>query len=97
MSVKVKTDDDMFASLSHERVLVEFTKDGDSPNCPRSWTWGMWLDGYPMDNSCEESSLAHSVKEATDSLGEIIAELTTFRDYLAAYGAFGKELEGMDS
>ena len=91
--VSVKTDGDSYASLEHERVLIEFSKDGDSPNCPRSWTWGLWLDGEPIDGVCNEASLAASVKEATKSITEIIAELAAMRDYLMAYGAFGREPE----
>lgn len=93
MSVKVKTDGDMFASLEHERVLVELSKDGDSPNCPRSWTWELWFDGAAIDGTSEEASLATSVKDAAGSINQIISELTEVRDYLVAYGAFGREPE----
>lgn len=94
--VKVKTDGDYFAFLEHERVLVEFAKDGDSPNCPRSWTWGLWFDGCAIDGTCDESSLAASVEEAMSSISGIIGELSVMRDYLMAYGAFGKEPERED-
>lgn len=93
MKVKVKTDGDDFAMLEHERALIEFTKDGDSPNCPRSWTFGLWFDGKYICGTADEASLAKTVEEATDSISAIINELTTIRDYLIAYGAFGKEPE----
>lgn len=92
-AIKVKTDGDSFASMEHERVLVELTKDGDSPNCPRSWTWGLWFDGSYIDGSIDESSLASSVEDAMGNISKIIRELSAVRDYLMAYGAFGKEPE----
>ena len=92
-NIRVKTDGDNFASLEHERVLVEFSKDGDSPNCPNSWTWGLWFDGCAIDGTCEEASLAASVKEATASIGQIKRELSGVIDYLTAYGAFGREVD----
>lgn len=90
-NVKVKTRDDYFASLEHERVLVEFSKDGDSPNCPLSWTWDMWIDGEHIDGTCEEASLARAVKDAVGSIDETVGELTVVRDYLMAYEVFGAE------
>lgn len=93
MKVKVKTDGDMYASLSHERVLVEFEKDGDSPRCPESWTYSVWFDGDLIDSNVYEASLATNVKEAMSNISGIIKELTTIRDYLIAYGAFAKEPE----
>lgn len=36
-------------------------------------------------------SLARSVKDAVGSLDSIIEDLTSMRDYLNAYGAFGRE------
>lgn len=93
MSVKIKTDGDNFASLEFERVLVEFSKDGDSPSCPNSWTWGMWFDGCAIDGTCEEMSLAASVKDATRSIIGCIQELATMRDFLAAFCVFGEEDE----
>lgn len=91
--MKVKTDGDTFASLEHERVLVEFSKDGDSPNCPRSWTWDMWFDGEHIDGICDEMSLAGSVNCSVESIDGAIGELTEMRDYLRAYSAFGREPE----
>lgn len=91
MNTKVKTDGDNFALIEHGRALIEFEKDGDSPNCPCSWTWCLWCDGEQLDATCDEASLATSVKEAAESLDAIIADLTGMRDYLKAYGAFGKE------
>lgn len=91
--MRVKTDGDSFASLEHERVLVEFSKDGDSPNCPRSWTWDLWFDGEHIDGTSDEMSLASSVKDATGSIAEIVSELSEMLEYLKAYGAFGREPE----
>lgn len=93
MSVYVKTDGDTFASLEHERVLIEFEKDGDSPSCPSSWTWELWFDGERMHGSCDEESLTRSVEDATVAITGAIEELTMMRDYLMAYGAFGREPE----
>lgn len=90
MSIRVKTNGDDFASLEFERVLVEFSKDGDSPNCPNSWTWQRWFDGCAIDGTCDEASLATSVRDATASIIEEIKELATIRDFLVAYGAFGE-------
>ena len=94
MAVKVKADGDgYFASLENERVLLEMTKDGDSPNCPRSWTWDMWFDGEHIDGTSDEASLNMTVKDVITSLDEIIAEFAGMRDYLCAYEVFGKEPE----
>lgn len=93
MAVRVKTNGDDFASLEHERVLLELSKDGDSPNCPRSWTWNMWFDGEHIDGTCEESSLHMTVKNVLKSLDGIIADFEGMRDYLRAYEVFGKEPE----
>ncbi|MBQ3339785.1 MAG: hypothetical protein IJG82_09400 [Atopobiaceae bacterium] len=90
MSVRVRTNGDNFASMDFKRVLVEFSKDGDSPNCPNSWTWGMWLDGNMIDATCDEKSLAASVRDATVNIIEYIIELSTMRDYLIAYGVFSE-------
>ena len=86
--VKVKTDGDGFASIEYGMALVEFQKDGDSPNCPRSWTWGLWYDGNLLDATCDETSLSKSVRDATIAIGEVIRELGEVRDYIAAYGVF---------
>ncbi len=94
MAVKVKAGGDgYFASLENERVLLELTKDGDSPNCPLSWTWDMWFDGEHIDGTCEEASLHMTVKDVVTSLDKTIAELAGMRDYLCAYEVFGKEPE----
>lgn len=94
MAVKVKAGGDgYFASLENERVLLEMTKDGDSPNCPRSWTWDMWFDGEHIDGMCEEASLHMTVKDVITSLDKTIAELAGMRDYLCAYEVFGTEPE----
>ena len=91
--VIVETDGDMFASLEHERALVEFRKDGDSPNCPRSWTYGLWFDGNYITGNGEEMSLCMNVDEAVEELDSIISELSCLKEYLDAYGAFGREPE----
>lgn len=94
MAVRVKAGGDgYFASLENERVLLELTKDGDSPNCPLSWTWDMWFDGEHIDGTCEEASLHMTVKDVIESLDGIIAEFEGMRDYLCAYEVFGKEPE----
>ena len=90
MSVKVKTDGDNFASLEFDRVLVEFSKDGDSPNCPNSWTWGLWLDGNMVDGTSDEMSLAGSCRDAIENIVGCIKELSTMRDFLIAYSAFSE-------
>ena len=92
-SVKVLTDGDSFAKLECNRVEIEFTKDGDSPNCPRSWTWGLWYDGNYIGGTGEEASLAGSVKDAMTALNEIIRDFEGIRDFLIAYGVFGREPE----
>lgn len=92
--VTVKTDGGgYFASLEHERVLIEFSKDGDSPNCPRSWTWDMWFDGEHIDGTIDEASLSATVEGAILSIDAVIRELSKMREYLVAYGVFGKEPE----
>lgn len=96
MSVHVKTDGDSFASLEFDRILVEFSKDGDSPNCPNSWTWHMWFDGCAIDGTCDEMSLSASVRDATGSIIGCIQELAAMRDFLAAYGVFGEVVEEPD-
>lgn len=94
MAVRVKAGGDgYFASLENERVLLELNKDGDSPNCPLSWTWDMWFDGEHIDGTCEEASLHMTVKDAITSLDKTIAELAGMRDYLRAYEVFGTEPE----
>lgn len=93
MAVKVKTSGDDFASLEHERVLLELSKDGDSPNCPRSWTWDVWFDGEHIDGTCEEASLHMTVRDVLKSLDGIIAEFEGMYDYLCAYEVFGTEPE----
>lgn len=92
--VKVKTDKGgYFASLDYERVLVEFTKDGDSPQCPNSWTWGMWFDGNYIDGTCEEGSLHATVKDVIERIDGIVEELRAMNDYLKAYEVFGRDSE----
>ena len=91
MGVSVRTDGDSFASLDNGMVLVELSKDGDSPNCPRSWTYGVWVDGTYIDGTYDEASLASTVKYAADSIEEISRALKEMSDYLLAYGAFGRE------
>jgi hypothetical protein len=88
--VKVKTNGNDFARLECGRVLLEMSKDGDSPNCPRSWTWDMWFDGEHIDGTCEEASLHMTVKDAIESLDGIIADFEGMRDYLRAYEVFGR-------
>ena len=98
MAVKVKTDrGGYFASLSHERVLVELDKDGDSPNCPNSWTWGLWFDGTLIESTCDETSLAESVKSLIVSLDDVTAELSEMSEWLKRYEVFGAEPKGGDS
>lgn len=92
-AVRVRTIGDDFASLEHERVLLEMSKDGDSPNCPRSWTWNAWFDGEHVDGTSDEASLHMTVKDVITSLDGIIAEFEGMRDYLRAYEAFGREPE----
>lgn len=89
----LKTTDDNFASIEHERVLIEFSKDGDSPNCPRSWTWSLWFDGQMIESDIEETSLASAVKNATRSINDCACELLGMQDWLEEYGAFGMEPE----
>ena len=91
--VDVKTDGDAFANLECGAVLVELAKDGDSPSCPNSWTWHLWIDGNHIDATCEEASLAQSVRDVTEAIETAIGDLAGMRDYLVAYGAFGKEPE----
>lgn len=95
--VKVSTTHDgYFARLEHERVLLEFSKDGDSPNCPRSWTWHMWFDGDYIDGTSDEASLVATVKDAIVSIGDIIGELAEVREYLSSYEVFGMEPEAIE-
>lgn len=88
--MRVRTDGDMFANLECERALIEFTKDGDSPACPNSWTYELWFDGNLIENNTLEASLAGNVATAIADIGGVISELSGLRDYLIAYGAFGK-------
>ncbi len=81
------------ASLDYERVLVEFLKDGNSPQCPNSWTWGMWFDGDYIDGTCEEGSLHATVKDAIERIDGIVEELMAMNDYLKAYEVFGRDSE----
>ena len=83
--VKVKTNGDSFASLEYEGVLVEIEQDGDSPNCPNSWTWGLWFDGEYLEGTSDEASLYESVKDAIASIDEIIGELSVMSEHLKAY------------
>lgn len=95
--VKVKTDGDSFASLEHGRVLIEIEKDGDSPSCPNSWTWSTWLDGEPMDSTCDEKSLHESVSDVITSIQETIEQLSVMSEYLKAYDVLcGKLREASD-
>lgn len=90
--VVVKTDGiGYFASMECGCVLLELSKDGDSPQCPRSWTWNAWYDGDYIGGSCEEASFADTVRDSIASFDGIIGELTAMRDYLASYEAIGKE------
>lgn len=89
--VYLNTNGDSFAGIEADAAYVEFSKDEDSPACPRSWTWGLWYDGSYMEGSCDEKSLAGSMTEAIESIGNVIKQLSSVRDYLAAFGAFGKE------
>lgn len=92
--VRVKTDKGgYFASLDYERVLVEFTKNGDSPQCPNSWTWSMWFDGGYIDGACEEGSLHATVKDVIERIDGIVEELRAMNDYLKAYEVFGRDSE----
>lgn len=93
-AVRVKTDKaGYFASIDYERVLIEFSKNGDSPQCPNSWTWDMWLDGEHIDGTCDEASLHTSVMDTIKSIDGIINELKTMNDWLKTYEVFGKEPE----
>ena len=89
--VSIRTDGDMFAVFEADAALVEMTKDGDSPNCPRSWTWGVWYDGCQLEGSCDEASLSSTMTDAIATIGKVIDQLTSVRDYLCAFGAFGEE------
>lgn len=89
--VSVKTDGDMFARFDCDGVEVEFTKDGDSPNCPNSWTYGFWIDGNWITGTGEEASLAESVQDIIGSINELLGDITEIRDFLLAYGAFGEK------
>lgn len=91
MGIKVKTDGDMFASLECESVLVEFSKDGDSPACPNSWTWNIYYDGNLLDGTSEELSFSQAVNEAEESLAITMLELHEMKTYLEACVAFGEE------
>ena len=91
--VSIRTDGDTFATLEAGAALVELTKDGDSPNCPFSWTWGVWYDGCQLDGSCDEASLSSTTTDAIVTIGEAVDQLASVRDYLIAFGAFGKEPE----
>lgn len=93
MKVKVKTDGDNYVLMECGRAEVEFEKDGDSPACPRSWTWHAYFDGEHIEGCIDEASLAASVWDATNSITQVIGELKAIRDYLIAYGAFAKEPE----
>lgn len=87
--VRVSTDADGFASMTCERALVELSKDGDSPNCPHSWTYAVWFDGDPVVSSCDETTLERCVDAAASAIDEIIAEYSALRDYLVAYARLG--------
>ena len=82
-----------FARLEYERVMLDFDKDGDSPNCPWSWMWEVWFDGDYVEGTATEMSLHGCVKDAIASIDDIIAEWKAVRDYLVAYEVFGKEPE----
>lgn len=95
--VKVRTTDSGdFAQLTCERVLLELSKDGDSPNCPMSWTWGAWFDGSYVEGTCDEMSLHGCILDAIESLDGIIGEVQAMREFLAACEVFGKEPETRD-
>ena len=87
--VRVRTDGDNYAILECGMTEVELSKDGDSPACPNSWTLRVYLDGYLLDSTCEETSLAQAVMEAAGALAEIAVELVEMKNYLDACGAFG--------
>lgn len=91
--VSVKTDGDMFASFECGAALVELSKDGDSPNCPNSWTWGLWYDGEYLSGTAEEGSFAESVSEALNEVGTIIDEFRALQEHIDAYEgmAYGNE------
>ena len=92
--VRVKTDKGgYFARLDYERVLVELTKNGDSPQCPNSWTWSMWFDGDYIDGTSDEGSLHATVKDAIERIDGIVEELMAMNDYLKAYEVFGRDSE----
>ena len=93
MSVEVYTDGDNIARLECGRALVEFSKDGDSPSCPNSWTWGFWFDGDCILGTSEENALSLAVDDATNEIGRACGELAALVEYLIAYGAFGKVVE----
>ena len=95
MSAKVRldTNGESFAAIEADAAYVELTKDEDSPACPFSWTWGLWYDGNYLEGSCDESSLSSSMTAAIESIGDVIEQLTSVRDYLVAFGACGKKSE----
>ena len=95
--VEVNTVGDYSTSLECGQVLIEFNKDGDSPACPKSWTHGIWYDGNYIDGCEVEMSLARSVKDAIQEVDKIIREFEAIRDFLTAYGAFGKEPAGIEA
>lgn len=83
--VRVETNGDSYANLEHGRVYVEIEKDGDSPSCPNSWTWSTWLDGEPMNSTCDEKSLRESMSDIIASIDETIEQLSVMSEYLKAY------------
>ena len=90
MQVKVKTDGDNYAWLECGDVRVDFSKDGDSPACPNSWTWEMWFDGNLIDSTCDETSLSEAVLDVVKSIAATMRQMRGMHDYLTAFGAFGE-------
>lgn len=93
MSAKVnlQSNGESFAGIEADAAYVEFSKDEDSPACPRSWTWGLWYDGNYLEGSCDETSFASSMTEAREAVANAIEQLTSVRDYLIAFEVFGRE------
>lgn len=82
-SVAVKTDGDNFASIEYGMVLVEFSKDGDSPSCTNSWTYGIWYDGQYLDGTSEEMSFAEAMQEVAYALNGIACDVYNAQMYIS--------------
>ena len=75
MDTMIYTDKDDFISIQIERVLVEFTQDGDSDCYPNSWTYGIWFDGEYIEGTSDEMSYEDAVIAVEDALVRMIDEV----------------------